>query len=216
MIEFPLDGDLDVDGWDLRKALSLALAGNAVIGEWADAAITYADPDGFKAALRAVLDEIVDPTLVARHHAGLVFAHRSRFDYMGEVPLKKLFYVVRPVAALTWMQARGYRHQPPMNLAALLAGIDLPAAVRGVLDDLLARKAVTRELGTGVAPAPLRDWLAAGFALADAVARTPRARRDDEPARRDVAEAFLLASFDRFFPGPLSRDPGASGVKPQR
>ncbi|WP_165644579.1 hypothetical protein, partial [Oharaeibacter diazotrophicus] len=61
-------------------------------------------------------------------------------------------------------------------------------------------------------PAPLRDWLAAGFALADEVARTPRARPDDG-ARRAVADAFLLACFDRFFPGPLA-ERGALAEKP--
>src|SRR6187399_351008 len=34
VIETPLVGDLDVNGWDLGKALKLMLKGNAVILEW--------------------------------------------------------------------------------------------------------------------------------------------------------------------------------------
>jgi uncharacterized protein len=33
VIELPLEGDLDANGWDLRKALRLLLKGNAVIVE---------------------------------------------------------------------------------------------------------------------------------------------------------------------------------------
>ena len=33
VIEFPIEGEIDAGGWDLRKALLLALGGNAVIVE---------------------------------------------------------------------------------------------------------------------------------------------------------------------------------------
>ena len=33
VIEFPIEGEIDTGGWDLRKALLLALKGNAVIVE---------------------------------------------------------------------------------------------------------------------------------------------------------------------------------------
>jgi uncharacterized protein len=34
VIEFPIEGILDVNGWDLAKALRLLLKGNAVVIEW--------------------------------------------------------------------------------------------------------------------------------------------------------------------------------------
>src|ERR1700757_32936 len=34
VIEFPIEDDLDANGWDLAKALRLLLKGNAVIIEW--------------------------------------------------------------------------------------------------------------------------------------------------------------------------------------
>src|SRR6186713_193776 len=39
VIEFPIEGEIDAGGWDLRKALRLALGGNAVIVEWAKSPI---------------------------------------------------------------------------------------------------------------------------------------------------------------------------------
>ncbi len=203
VIEFPLVGDLDVNGWDLRKALRLALAGNAVIGEWADAPIVYADPHGFKAELQGVLRRIVDPRLVARHYAGLVSAHRSRFDVSGPMPLKKLFYLIRPVAVLRWMELRDFDQLPPMHLPTVLASLPLEETLRSALDDLLARKAATRELVEGVPPDVIRDFVVEGFALSDVVTHRPRPAAGDGE-RRAVADAFFLGTLGRVFPGPLS------------
>jgi predicted nucleotidyltransferase len=45
VIETPLVDDLDVNGWDLIKALKLLLKGNAVVIEWLTSPIIYAaDP----------------------------------------------------------------------------------------------------------------------------------------------------------------------------
>src|SRR5580698_6695076 len=41
VIETPLEGDLDVSGWDLAKAIKLLLKGNAVIIEWLTSPIVY-------------------------------------------------------------------------------------------------------------------------------------------------------------------------------
>ena len=50
MIETPLDDDLDLGGWDLRKALSLMVASNAIVLEWLGSPIVYRrDPDAFDA-----------------------------------------------------------------------------------------------------------------------------------------------------------------------
>jgi predicted nucleotidyltransferase len=40
VIEFPIDGDLDLNGWDLRKALSLGLRWNPALVEWLTSPIT--------------------------------------------------------------------------------------------------------------------------------------------------------------------------------
>src|SRR6516225_8450283 len=41
VIELPLEGELDANGWNLRKALQLLLKGNAVIVEWLRSPVIY-------------------------------------------------------------------------------------------------------------------------------------------------------------------------------
>jgi len=41
VIELPINDELDIAGWDLRKALNLANKGNAVVQEWMISPIVY-------------------------------------------------------------------------------------------------------------------------------------------------------------------------------
>lgn len=160
VIEFPLVGDIDAGGWDLRKALLLALGGNAVIVEWTNSPIAYEESDGFRRRLLELLDEIVDPTKVARHYLGLARSHISRIGRLNsEVKLKKLFYLLRPVVALDWMEDRGFERLPPMNLPDCLSQTDIDADAASQIHDLIGRKAVTRELGTGPVPPAIAAYV---------------------------------------------------------
>lgn len=64
------------------------------------------------------------------------------------MPIKKYFYSLRPALALMWLDQRP-TESVPMALPELCAGLRLPNAVSDFLDELLRRKAVTRELGSG-------------------------------------------------------------------
>lgn len=50
VIETPLEGVFDVNGWDLGKALKLMLKGNAVILEWLTSPIVYCGSASFAPA----------------------------------------------------------------------------------------------------------------------------------------------------------------------
>lgn len=41
VIELPISGDLDMNGWELRKALGLLKKGNATLIEWLDSPVIY-------------------------------------------------------------------------------------------------------------------------------------------------------------------------------
>ena len=74
--------------------------------------------------------------------------------------LKRLFYAVRPAAALHWLDTHPHG-TPPMRLQELLAEIDVPPTLRATVADLVAVKSVTRELGQGTVPRGIADYVAA-------------------------------------------------------
>lgn len=158
VIEFPIVGDIDTGGWDLKKALLLALKGNAVIVEWLKSPLVYEEEPGFRARMSEVLDRIVDPSKVTAHYFGLLQRHAGQ-QRNDAVKLKKLLYSLRPAVALEWMRQRDFNLLPPMNLMEMIGQTVLPGHVVDAITELVAAKKVTRELGEGPTPPVIFDFI---------------------------------------------------------
>ena len=164
VIEFPIESEIDAGGWDLHKALLLALGGNAVIVEWAKSPIVYEEATGFRRRLIDLLTEIVDPTKVSRHYLGFARSHVAKIgSFSGEVKLKKLFYLIRPLVALDWMEQHGFASLPPMTLVQCLDQIELLLQARHEIRRLIDKKSQIRELGFGLIPAEIARYLEARY-----------------------------------------------------
>ncbi len=85
---------------------------------------------------------------------------------MGLSLFKKIFYALRPAVALRWLRLNPATAVAPMHFPTLIAASELPADVLAIVDDLLARKAVTSELGSGPLPAPVGRLVDEEFARA--------------------------------------------------
>lgn len=168
VIELPIEGDLDINGWDLKKALQLLIKPNAVLLEWLRSPIVYRADGEAMVKLADLAGQTAHLRPSTYHYLHLCRSQYTRF-IVGKpaVKLKKYFYVLRPALALMWLRAHPQRPLP-MNLAQLRASLDLPEALSAFLDDLLARKAETRELGEGTRLPELDALIEAEIAAAQA------------------------------------------------
>jgi len=190
-----MDGVLDVNGWDLGKALKLLLKGNAVIVEWLKSPIAYGVDAGFREAFLNLAQEVADRRLIARHYLHLGEDQRRRLFGDGRiVAQKKIFYALRPAAALRWLRHHPQEAVAPMHFPTLLLHhCDVPPSVVDLVSELMARKALTRELGSGPLPEPVRAFIDAEYEEARKV--FPRQRHDIAPERRERVEAFFQATI---------------------
>lgn len=149
VIETPIEDDIDLNGWDVRKALDLLLRSNAVISEWIESPIRYRRDDPIVAKLGALADEVLDARALAHHYASLGSNAAERWlDGDGEVPVKKYFYALRPALAIRALRLDpGSR--PPMNLQALIASADLSEDVTQDIALLVEAKRRTNERANG-------------------------------------------------------------------
>ena len=190
VIETPLDGDLDVNGWDLAKAMRLMLKGNAVILEWLTSPIVYETDPGFCEAMLELATRSANRTGLARHYYHLGTRQwRVYFEEGRNAKLKKMFYALRPALALRWLGMHGDKAVPPMHFPTLLAQSKVSPDVVSVCDELIARKAVTRELGTAPVPQPIIDFIEAEFAAAEPFLAGKLPLLDPE-IKRDAATLF--------------------------
>ncbi|HEX8420471.1 MAG TPA: nucleotidyltransferase domain-containing protein [Sphingomonas sp.] len=193
VIETPLDGLLDVSGWDVGKALKLVVGGNAVAIEWLRSPVVYRAEAGFVQRLTDFADTFA-PLATVRHHYRHLAVRQLALPREKRA-MKKIFYALRPAAALRWMRIHPGL-LPPMHLPALIDGIDLAPAVRAEIDRLLEAKAQTRELGEALMPQILADL------IEHEIDATEQATAIERPGALEAADTLfrefvMTYAFDR-------------------
>ncbi len=190
VIETPLDKIYDVNGWDLGKAIKLLAGGNAVIIEWLTSPIVYGAETAFKTAFLDLARCIVRRDLVAYHYLSLGMAMWKRVATdPKDVALKKIFYALRPAAALRWLRMQPDESVAPMHFPSLMEQCDLSPDLRAEIDDLLLEKSRTRELGRGPIPKRIAAFVQTEFESAERiVSARPRAAKG--PVNWEAEEFF--------------------------
>ena len=198
VIELPLTEVFDINGWELAKALRLLLAGNAIVYEWLQSPHCYVRNDAAWQMLHGFAEEVFDRDAARRHYFYLL---RSQIEkHIGDraaIAVKKLFYVLRPAMALRYL-----RHNPgpglvPMDFSSLCAGASVPLGLMEIINDMLARMAVTRELGTTTAPPEL---LAFGIGELELARTVSPVRLEASPELRRKADALHIEMIRQFAP----------------
>ena len=147
VIELPIDGMLDVNGWDLRKSLRLMKKSNPVLLEWLSSPIVYREDAAAMAAYRTLAQDFYQPAACLHHY--LHMAKGNFREYLqGEIVwLKKYFYVLRPVLACLWIE-RGLG-VVPMAFDDLVAGVVKGDELRDSIAKLTELKRSGAELDSG-------------------------------------------------------------------
>lgn len=144
VIELPLVGDDDINGWDIRKALNLALKPNPVLLEWLSSPIQYVWQSEICSDIQAFTQTITQSGACRHHYMRMADMQRGEGEH---IKLKRYFYALRAAMALRWIETRD--DLPPMNFHSLMAGVEIPVDVTAEIKRLLDIKTSTAELGTG-------------------------------------------------------------------
>ena len=188
VIELPLVEDMDINGWDLKKALELLLKPNPVLLEWLSSPIRYIWDENVCQDLKNIADKISHDKACLYHYLNLGGRQwRAYIEDKDRVNLKKYLYVVRPAMAIRWIR---YHPDvaPPMNFFELRDGVDLPQDLNGKIDDILEKKKVSKELGDGDAVPEINQFILEEFAWAEEAVKSIVSGR-----------ASLIGHADRLF-----------------
>lgn len=202
VIETPLVDDIDLNGWELGKALKLLLKGNAVVIEWLMSPIVYDGDARFREELTEFAYRWSSREGVMRHYLHL--GERQRRTYFADgkdVRLKKLFYALRPAAALRWLRLHADRSVAPMHFMTLMEQSDPPADVLAIACELIRLKARTRELGSGPLPPEIEAFVDGEFDAARAMLpeRVPRPAPEAQAAAEGLFRATVARLGERSF-----------------
>lgn len=142
VIELPINEDLDINGWDLQKALKLLYRSNPTLFEWFSSPIVYMEKELAK-QFRDIMADYFSIKKSLYHY--LSTAERNYRVYLkGEmVKAKKYFYVLRPVLACQWVLDKG---TPPPVLFSELADAELPEFLQTEVNRILDLKINSPEI----------------------------------------------------------------------
>jgi predicted nucleotidyltransferase len=162
VIELPIDDELDVSGWDLRKALRLVSKSNPTLSEWLRSPIVYRQDAAAVASLLEAVDRFHSPLGSWWHYRSMAQS-THRLHLGGEnVRTKKYLYVLRPLLACQWIE-RDTTTPPPMAFEQLLDRLLPTGPVRDAIEQLLMVKRASAEVSERPRIPIINDWIDAAM-----------------------------------------------------
>ncbi len=145
VIEYPIVDDIDLNGWDIRKALRLFARSNPAFVEWIQSPIVYVERGAFAASARSLLPSVYSCVRGVHHYRSMAKTNYRGYLKADLVPLKKYFYVLRPLLSVRWLER--YGKPAPIEFEKLLHLIDGERALLADIGSLLERKRAAPEMG---------------------------------------------------------------------
>ena len=136
-IDWELNDVLDINGWDIKKALQHFHKSNATLFEWAQSPIVYYTTDEWKNIYTDVASKYFACKSAIYHYYAT--ANKNFNDYLQDdmVKYKKYFYVLRPILACKWIEEK--KCPPPVLFDGLVNSV-LEDDMKDAVADLLAQK----------------------------------------------------------------------------
>lgn len=136
-IDWELNEVLDINGWDLKKALQHFHKSNATLFEWSNSPVVYYTTDEWKRIYENAASKYFACKPALYHYYGT--ANKNYHEYLCEdmVKYKKYFYVLRPILACKWIEEK--KCPPPVLFDELSAAV-LEDDMKAAVEDLLAKK----------------------------------------------------------------------------
>ena len=156
-MDFPIDDLLDLNGWDIKKALRLFSGNNMSVYEWLNSPIVYHERDGFAEEIRKVQQDFFNPSRAIGHYLGTAKSTWNKHLTQSTFNIKKLFYALRPIMACRWIIE--YKTVPPVCFQDMLIEPLIGKEVSGRIDQLIDEKKFLTEKDISSSYNDLREFV---------------------------------------------------------
>ena len=135
-IGFPINDELDIFGWNIRKVLRLICKSNTTPFEWLQSPVVYMQETGFRDELWTLCGQYFNRRANIHHYLGIARSTLETSSGNNEIAIKKLFYVLRPLLAAKWCVEKN--DIPPMSIHPLMSL--MPEDLQRITGRLIADK----------------------------------------------------------------------------
>ncbi|MCL6570912.1 MAG: nucleotidyltransferase domain-containing protein, partial [Bacillus sp. (in: Bacteria)] len=144
VIELPINNLLDINGWELQKALRLFKKSNPALMEWLHSGIVYYQAFSLMDKMKAIQNKVFLPQAALFHYLNMAKGNFRDYLHSEEVKIKKYFYVLRPILACLWIEK--YNAVPPTQFQVLIEELLEDGPLKQEIQKLLDRKISGEEL----------------------------------------------------------------------
>lgn len=126
-----LPENIDLVGWELKKALRLLRKSNPPLLEWLRSPIVYHQDTSAVDKMRNLIDVYYNQKVCINHYFNIAASSFENYMTDGKMKLKKLFYILRPLLACSWLEEKN--SPVPVEFRVLL---DNQVKDRQIRDDI--------------------------------------------------------------------------------
>lgn len=157
VIERPVKNEIDLSGWDVRKALKLFHKSNPPLLEWLQCPFIYRERFSLAAQLRELLPEFYSPRACFYHYLHMAKGNIREYLHGETVWRKKYFYVLRPLLAMRWIEQGLGR--VPIEFQKLVDATVHDQTLLSAISDLISAKRGGAELERGPRIPAISDFV---------------------------------------------------------
>ncbi len=153
--EYP-EWDIDLAGWDLKKALPLFAKSNPSFYEWLNSPIAYIVDEDFRKEVREMEEACFNPKASFHHYYGTAVSHDLRYLERNGITLKRFLYYFRSLLCCGWVLER--KTPPPVRFDVLFREMLPTEPLREKTRELLRLKSESKENDTSEVDEVLIDY----------------------------------------------------------
>jgi len=193
VIEHPIIDDMDINGWDLRKALRLFWKSNPGFVEWVQSPIIYEHSGTFLERAKELLPHVYSIESGIYHYRSMAKTNYRGYLQTPQVPLKKYFYVLRPLLSVRWLEQFGT--PAPLEFDKLRGVIEKQPELQQAIDDLLAIKRASPEMGLSPQIPPIQQFIERELYRLETITPTRSERKEVEPLLSELFRSVLKETW---------------------
>lgn len=138
VIELPIDGDIDMGGWDIRKSFALLRKSNCALIEWLSSPIVYKDQIEASLLIKQMVSKAFLATSSCNHYLAMARRKSNEVKNGHQAKLKAYFYALR--ATLCGKYIVDHNAPPPMLIDELINMYITNTHDKNALEELKQKK----------------------------------------------------------------------------
>lgn len=121
VIERPISEQLDMNGWELTKALRLYRKSNPSLLEWLHSEMVYAQPYSVIDNMRSLSDAVFSTDTCLLHYLNMAQANYRTLLKKDHATIKTYLTILRPILMCKWLMV--HPAFPPIDFSTLAAAV---------------------------------------------------------------------------------------------